>query len=475
MSQKITIEPVTRIEGHAKVTIHLDDEGKVASARLHVNEFRGFERFCEGRMYFEMPVITERICGICPVSHHLAAAKACDAIAGVEPPPTGRLIRELLHMGQYIQSHAMHFFHLAGPDLLLGMDADPAKRNVFGLVETAPEIALKAVQLRKFGQEIIRRVGGRRVHPIVAIPGGVNASLSEADREAILSQCDEVAVSIQMGIGLIRNYCEEHAREVQEFANFDSGYMGLVDENGGLALYDGKIKVIDASGKTLEKGRPAADYLSFIAERTEDWSYLKFHYYYRLGFPEGIYRVGPLARLNVAARLDTPLAGEEFKRFKALNDGRPVSGSLYYHYARMIEALYALERARALLEDNLISGDEIATPFDQLNREGVGVLEAPRGTLIHHYQVDETGKLEKVNLIVATGHNNWAMNEAVTSVAKRYVDGTKLTEGMLNRIEAAIRCYDPCLSCSTHALGQMPLLVQLVSPMGEVISEARKR
>jgi len=474
MSEKITIEPVTRIEGHAKVTIHLDDEGKVTDARMHVNEFRGFERFCVGRMYFEMPVITQRICGICPISHHLASAKACDAIAGVEPTPTGTALRELMHMGQYIQSHSMHFFHLAGPDLLLGMDAYPAKRNVIGLVEAAPQVALKAVQLRKFGQEIIRMVAGRRIHPIGAIPGGVNSSLSPADRGAILSQYEEMVANIQLGIDLMRTFCEQHAEEVQEFASFDSGYMGLVDANGGLALYDGKIRIVDAQGQILEPGCDAADYLSVIAERVEDWSYLKFPYYAPLGFPEGVYRVGPLGRLNVASHIATPLAGEEFKRFKAIGDGKPVRGSLYYHYARLIEALYALERAKAILEDEAIIGDEIAASSNHLNPEGVGVIEAPRGTLIHHYKVDTTGRLERVNLIVATGHNNWAMNTAVKAVAHKYINGSKLTEGMLNRVEAAIRCYDPCLSCSTHALGQMPLQVQLVSSRGQVLHEIRR-
>lgn len=474
MSEKITIEPVTRIEGHGKVTIHLDDEGKVADARMHVNEFRGFERFCVGRMFFEMPIITQRICGICPISHHLASAKACDAIAGVEPTPTGRALRELMHMGQYIQSHSMHFFHLAGPDLLLGMDAYPAKRNVVGLVEAAPQVALKAVQLRKFGQEIIRMVAGRRIHPIGAVPGGVNSPLAPADREVILGQCDGMASDIQLGIELMRTYCEQHPEEMQEFASFDSAYMGLVNENGGLALYDGKIKIVGAQGETLEPGVDPADYLSIIAEKTEDWSYLKFPYYAPMGFPQGVYRVGPLARLNVANSIDTPLAGEEFKRFKEIGEGKPVRGSLYFHYARLIEALYAVERAKALLEDEVIKGEETVAAFDRLNPEGVGVIEAPRGTLIHHYKVDPTGKLEQVNLIVATGHNNWAMNTAVGAVARKYINGAKLTEGMLNRVEAAIRCYDPCLSCATHALGQMPLQVLLLSASGQVLDEIRR-
>ena len=474
MSRKITIEPVTRIEGHAKVTLLLDDEGKVESARMHVNEIRGFEKFCEGRMYFEMPAITPRICGICPISHHVASAKACDAVAGVAPPRTARLLRELMHMGQFIQSHAMHFFHLAAPDLLLGMDADPATRNVLGLVAANPELALKAVWLRKYGQDIIAKVGGRRIHPNAAVVGGVNEPLTTEGRDAIAAGLDQAIGYFQMAIDLIRGYLEANRALAESFARFPSGYMGLVDIDGKLALYDGYIRLVDSQGTVLVDKHPPADYLSIVGEKVEDWSYLKFPFYKPLGYPAGIYRVGPLGRLNAVNSMGTPLADAELAQFRELGRGRPVEGSLYYHYARMIEALYAAERVGQLIANpHICSTDVLAEVPTKLNAQGVGVVEAPRGTLIHHYQVAEDGRLTGVNLIVSTGHNNPAMNLAVQAVAQECVDGNRLQEGMLNRVEAAIRCYDPCLSCSTHALGQMPLVVELWRPEGLVDCQAR--
>ncbi len=472
-AQKITIEPVTRIEGHAKVTVHLDEQGQVRQAFFHVNEFRGFEKFCEGRMYFEMPVITPRICGICPVSHHLGAAKACDALIGATPPRPAQLLRELMHMGQVIQSHGMHFFELAGPDLLLGFDADPAVRNVVGLIQAHPTLALQAINLRKYGQEIIRILGGRRVHPNFAVPGGVNKALKPAERDAILAGADEAIAAIQTGLAIMKEWAEQNRAEIERFATFPSGYMGLVTDEGGLELYEGRCRLISADGEKLEEfeGR---HYLDYIAEHVEDWSYLKFPYYKKLGWPAGVYRVGPLGRLNVAEKVDTPLASEEFRAFKALNDGRPVEHTLYYHYARLIEALFAAERVKALLDDPDILSTEIVNTRCELQPEGVGVIEAPRGTLFHHYWINEHGQLTKVNLIVATGHNNWAMSKAVDSVARMYVDGTRLNEGMLNRIEAAIRAYDPCLSCSTHAVGQMPMVVELYGPDGTVLDVLRR-
>jgi NAD-reducing hydrogenase large subunit len=472
--RKITIEPVTRIEGHAKVTLVLDDAGKVESARMHVNEIRGFEKFCEGRMYFEMPAITPRICGICPVSHHLASAKACDAVAGVTPPRTAQLLRELLHMGQFIQSHALHFFYLAAPDLLFGMDSDPAARNVLGLVAANPELALQAVWLRKYGQEIIAHVGGRRIHPNAALVGGVNEPLLPEGRDAIAAGIDRATRYMLLGIGLIRGYLEANRALADSFARFSSGYMGLVDPDGKLALYDGKIRLVDAGGAMVVDQHPPADYLSIIAEHVENWSYLKFPYYRPWGYPAGAYRVGPLARLNVANSLGTPLADAEFARYRTLGKGRPVEGSLYYHYARMIEGLYAVERAERLVRDPEICGEAIRVePPTTLKGQGVGVVEAPRGTLIHHYEASPDGRLTGVNLIVSTGHNNTAMNRAVELVAREYVDGTQLREGMLNRVEAAIRCYDPCLSCSTHAIGQMPLVVELCDSTGVLDRQCR--
>jgi NAD-reducing hydrogenase large subunit len=472
-TQKITIEPVTRIEGHAKVTIHLNDAGKVEHAYMHVNEFRGFEKFCEGRMVFEMPFITPRICGICPVSHHLAAAKAGDAVMGCPPPRPASMLRELMHMGQIIQSHGMHFFELAGPDLLLGFDSDPATRNVVGLIQTNPELAIKAVNLRKFGQEIIRILGGRRLHPVFAIPGGVNKSLKDTERETILAGIDEAIATTQIGIQLIRGWAEANMEDINKFAVLRSGYLGLVTPQNGLELYDGNVRLLSADGVELEKF-DGADYLDYIAEHVENWSYLKFPYYKKLGWPNGVYRVGPLGRLNASDVIHTPLANEEFKRFKGLSGGRPVENTLYYHYARLIEVLFAIERARVLLEDpDILSTDILNTRID-FKGEGVGVIEAPRGTLFHHYWAEPSGQLKKVNLIVATGHNNWAMTNAVDSVAKTYITGPEITEGLLNRVEAAIRAYDPCLSCSTHAVGQMPLSIDMIDPQGNIIQTASR-
>ena len=472
-TQKITIEPVTRIEGHAKVTIHMKDDGSVDHAYMHVNEFRGFEKFCEGRLYFEMPSITPRICGICPVSHHLASAKAGDALTGQTPPRPANLLRELMHMGQMIQSHGMHFFELAGPDLLLGFDAAPEIRNVVGLIGANPELTVKAVMLRKFGQEIIKTLGGRKIHPNFAVPGGVNKALHPAERDTILKGVDEAIASLQIGLSIMKDWAAANMEDINKFAVFPTGYFGLVTPENGLELYDGDIRLIDRNGKDLERF-PGADYLKVISEHVEPWSYLKFPYYTKMGFPNGVYRVGPLGRLNISEKIDTPLANDELKIFKSLNGGKPVENTLYYHYARLIEALFAAERVRVLCDDKDILSTDILNTRKNYTGHGVGVIEAPRGTLIHDYTADENGKLLKVNLIVSTGHNNWAMSNAVDSVAKTYVHGPDVKEGMLNRVEAAIRAYDPCLSCSTHAVGQMPIQVEIISPDGELIKTLKR-
>ncbi|HWQ05493.1 MAG TPA: Ni/Fe hydrogenase subunit alpha [Longilinea sp.] len=468
VAQKITIEPVTRIEGHAKVTIRLDESGKVEHAYLHVNEFRGFEKFCEGRMVFEMPLITPRICGICPVSHHLAAAKAADDLYGSPPPRPAALLRELMHMGQIIQSHGMHFFELAGPDLLLGFDSDPKTRNVVGIIQANPELAVKAVNLRKFGQEIISTLGGRRIHPSFAIPGGVNKALTNADRDSIMAGLDDSIKTIQIGISVMKDWAQRNAEDIAKFAPLKSGYFGLVTPNNSLELYDGDVRLVDVNGDQLEKfdGR---DYLDYIAEHVESWSYLKFPYYKKLGWPQGVYRVGPLGRLNTSDQIDTPLANKEHKIWKSLNNGRPVENTLYYHYARLVEALFAAERVGILLGDPDILSTDILNTRQDFKGEGVGVIEAPRGTLFHHYWAKENGQLERVNLIVATGHNNWAMSSAVDSVAKTYITGPQITEGMLNRVEAAVRAHDPCLSCSTHAVGKMPMIVEMIDAEGHLL------
>jgi len=467
-AQKITIEPVTRIEGHAKVTIHLKEDGSVEHAYFHVNEFRGFEKFCEGRLVQEMPQITPRICGICPVSHHLAAAKAGDAVLGCPPPRPAALLRELMHMGQVIQSHGMHFFELAGPDLILGFDHDPATRNVVGLVQADPELTLKAVRLRKFGQSIISALGERSVHPTFAVPGGVSHAFTIDARDSLLAQLDEQIATIQTGLQIATRWVEANLETIREFAVFPTGYMSLVTPQNSLELYDGKIRLVGRDGQQLEKFDPQS-YLDYIAEHVEPWSYLKFPYYKKLGYPEGVYRVGPLGRLNAVNQIDTPLANAEFQRFKALNHGLPVENTLHYHYARLIETLFAAERTRALLEDPDILSTDIRNTHQEPREQGVGVIEAPRGTLIHHYWVNSYGQISKANLIVATGHNNYAMSKAVDDVAKTYVHGPEISEGMLNRVEHAIRAHDPCLSCSTHAVGSMPMEVSVYDPQGNLL------
>jgi len=472
-TQKITIEPVTRIEGHAKVTIRMKEDGSVERAFMHVNEFRGFEKFCEGRLYFEMPQITPRICGICPVSHHLASAKAGDALTGQTPPRPASLLRELMHMGQMIQSHGMHFFELAGPDLLLGFDAAPEIRNVVGLIGADPGLTVKAVMLRKFGQEIIKTLGGRKIHPVFAVPGGVNKALKADERDGILKGVDAAIETIKVGLQIMKDWAEKNAEDINKFAVFQTGYLGLTTPENGLELYEGDVRLIDREGQPLEQF-PIADYLDYIQEHVEPWSYLKFPFYKKMGYPNGVYRVGPLGRINLAEKIDTPLADAELKVFKQLNGGKPVENTLHYHYARLIETLFAAERVRVLCEDKDILSTDILNTRKNYQGHGVGVIEAPRGTLIHDYTADDNGKLTRVNLIVSTGHNNWAMTNAVDSVAKTYVKGPNVTEGMLNRVEAAIRAHDPCLSCSTHAVGQMPIQVDILNPDGSLRQTIRR-
>ncbi|MCF8110836.1 MAG: Ni/Fe hydrogenase subunit alpha [Desulfobacteraceae bacterium] len=473
-TRKITIDPISRIEGHGKVVINLDEKGDVKDAKFHVTQIRGFEKFCEGRPFEEMPVITQRICGICPVSHQLASAKACDAILGVKIPETAALLRELMHMGQFIQSHALHFFYLASPDLLLGWDANPAERNVVGVVNKFPELATKGIRLRKFGQEIIKALGGKKIHPAFSVPGGVINGLSRAKARELADGFEEAYGTCRIAIDTIGKWVGDNLEEAQKFANFRSNYAGLVDSEGRLNLYDGQMRIVDPDRSILAQFDPA-DYLNYIGEQVEPWSYLKFPFFRDNGFPDGCYRVGPLGRINAVDAIATPMANEELQRFREKFDRADIrGGSLLYHYARMIELLYCLEKAGEILKDERTYGSDIRKTMHPSNNKGVGVIEAPRGTLIHHYEVDKYGALTKVNLIVATGHNNMAMNNSVGLVARQYIRNGDVQEGILNRIEGAIRCYDPCLSCSTHALGQMPLRVEVLSANGDLIHELQK-
>ncbi len=472
--REILISPVTRIEGHAKITIRLNDQDEVDEAFFHVNEFRGFEKFCEGRLYTEMPIITPRICGICPVSHSIASVKACEMIQGIQPAYAGNILRKLIHIGQNISSHALSFFHLSSPDLLLGYDSDPAKRNILGLAEKFPDIALKGIRLRKFGQEISQRITGKKIHISGIAPGGMAYPLSEENRIALLNWIPEAMETVQLGISIIKKFQDEHSNMVATFAPSPSLYLGTVGPNGEHELYDGKLRFIDEEGNILQDQLDPARYLEFIAERSVEWSYLKYPYYKPLGYEKGFYRVGPLARLNVASCMKTPEAQKEFEKFKALNGGKPIHGTFYYHYARLIETLGSVEEAQLLLNDPEITSTHIQTHGKWNYVEGIGCSEAPRGTLFHHYITDESGKLLKVNLLIATGQNNPGMNRSITEVAKQYVNGNNIKEGMLNRVESTIRCYDPCLSCSTHAIGAMPMQVEVIDAKGKTIEKIER-
>ncbi len=466
----ITINPVTRIEGHAKITIRLNPEGKVADTHFHVTQVRGFEKFTEGRPYYEMPSITARICGICPISHLLASVKACDAIMAVQIPEAAAKLRELLHCGQFVQSHALSFFHLSAPDLLLGMDSDPAQRNVLGILEKHPEIARDGIALRKFGQQVIERLAKERVHPSWTVPGGVNEPLSEDVRDCILSELPLAKAIARRTLKFFKGVVDSFEEEIATFGNAPSMYAGLVDARGRLQLYDGTIRFKDAEGNIAAVVERPRDYQKFIGEASMPDSYLKAPYFKPLGFPDGVYRVGPLARLNAADSCGTPEADVEFKEYHQ-RFGKVVQSAFHFHYARLIETIYALERMETLLDDPVILDKHVRAQAGVNALEGVGIAEAPRGILIHHYKVNEQGAIVWANLIIATGHNNLAINRSIEQVSKHFIDGNKLQEGMLNRVSAVVRAYDPCLSCSTHALGRMPLQIELVGADGSLLDE----
>ena len=471
--QKIVIDPVTRIEGHSKISIHLDEDGRVEEAYFHVTQFRGFEKFCEGRPFSEMPSLMARICGICPVSHLIASAKACDEILAVRIPENAARLRRVLNMAQIVQSHALSFFYLSAPDLLLGLDSDPATRNVFGVMEANPSLARDGVRLRQFGQQTIERLAGKRIHPSWVVPGGVNEPLSAETRDTIVAGLPEALAITRRTLDWFKIEQERFREEIRTFANFPTMFMGIAGEGGGLDFYDGKLRFVDSGGHIVADGIEPAAYANHIAEMAHPWSYLKTSFYKPLGYPDGIYRVGPLARLNLIDAMDTPLASQEWAEFRELDRG-PALSSFYYHYARLIEILFCLEKMEQLLTAPEILDTNVRALAAPNNSEGIGISEAPRGTLIHHYKVDRDGLIVWANLIIATGHNNAAMNRGVLQVARHFVHGNKLTEGMLNRVEAVIRTFDPCLSCSTHADGRLALEVQLVARDGQLLDSIRR-
>ena len=469
-NRQITIEPVTRVEGHGKVTIQLDEAGQVTDARLHIVEFRGFERFIQGRPYWEVPVLVQRLCGICPVSHHLAAAKAMDGIVGAETlTPTAEKIRRLMHYGQTFQSHALHFFHLASPDLLFGFDAPAAKRNVIAVAAEHKDLAVQGVMMRKYGQEIIKATAGKRIHGTGAVPGGVNKNLSVAERDVFLAEIEQMLAWAQGALALARNYTEEHLQLATDFGSFPSNHLSIVDAQGGLDLYHGKLRAVSADGEVIIDQVDPQDYLDAIAEEVRPWSYMKFPFLKALGPEEGWYRVGPLARINTCARINTPLAEAARKDFMALTGGKPNNLTLAYHWARMIELVHSAEMIRDLLHDPDLQGKDLVVKGER-RPEWVAIVEAPRGTLFHHYRVDAQDRVTMANLIVSTTSNNEPMNRAVRKIAKDHLSGKpEITEGLLNHVEVGIRAYDPCLSCATHALGRMPLELTLLDAAGAVL------
>lgn len=482
MTRTITIDPVTRIEGHARITLQLDAAGHLVDARFHVVELRGFERFCEGRPFTEMAGLTARICGICPVSHLLAAAKTGDKLLAVQVPPAAVRLRHLLNLAQICQSHALSFFHLSSPDLLLGWESDPARRNLFGLMAADPELARAGIRLRQFGQEIIERLAGRRIHAAWAVPGGVLSPLRAEARLWILEHLPDAKATVAMALALYKRLLDGPLqREQRSFGTFDSLFMALVGPGGRWACSDGAIRFVDSTGQIVADALSEADVERFLGEAVESWSFLKFPYYKPLGYPAGMYRVGPLARLNVCERIGTPWADAELAEWRgrsgtAASGGRIVTSSFAYHHARLVELVACLEAIEQVLGDPAALAGRLRAHAGLNANEAVGVSEAPRGTLFHHYRVDDNGLITRVNLIIATGQNNLAMNRTVAQIAREWIptpvaEGAEIPEPLLNRVEAGIRCFDPCLSCSTHAAGQMPLRLVLVDAAGQVVAE----
>lgn len=470
MSQRIIIDPITRIEGHAKITLQLDQSGKVEDAHFHVTQVRGFEKFCEGRPFTEMPSLMARICGICPVSHLIASSKACDALLAVQIPATAVKLRRIMNLAQIMQSHALSFFYLSAPDLLLGMDVDPAQRNLFGVLAQHPEMARAGIRLRSIGQQIIELLGGKRIHPAWVVPGGVSEPLAIEQRDQMLAMLPEAREITLRTLAWFKGALGQYKEEIASFANFPSLFLALVNEQNELEHYDGLWRLIDSDGRWIADRLDPHQYQNYIEEKTENWTYLKSPFYRPLGEKEGMYRVGPLARLLVSGSCGTPAADREREEFLSTY-GEARTSSFFYHYARLIEILYASERMEQLLREPDILSPRVRAHAEPNQLEGIGVAEAPRGSLIHHYTIDEHGLIQSANLIIATGHNNLAMNRGVLQVAQHFIKDQHISDGMLNRLEAVIRAFDPCLSCSTHALGEMPLHVQVLNPAGEVVDE----
>ncbi len=471
MSKQILIDPVTRIEGHAKISIDLDEAGKVRDAHFHIVEFRGFEKICEGRPIDEMPGLMARVCGICPVSHALASSKAGDQILGVDVPAAAVLQRRVASWAQVLQSHALSFFHLSSPDLLVGLDAEPKTRNLFAMAEHDEDFVRRGIRVRQFGQRAIELVGGRKVHPGWSVPGGVTTPLDKHAADELVPWFPELYASLALALERLQRTFEPLQAEVDALGNFPSLHLGLVNDAGDLEFYDGRLRLVDAAGHVVADAIDPAKYLSLFTEVSEAYTFVKPTFYTPLGPELGLYRVGPLARLNVCRQTGTPKADLELARFRALGTDGVVNQSFHYHYARLIEMLHCVEQLERALQDPALYGTRVRSQARPNHLHGVGCCEAPRGTLWHEYTVDEHGQVQHANLLIATQQNNGAMQRAVKTAAQRFVNPTALTEGMLNRVEAAIRCFDPCLSCSTHALGQMAMSVEVRGPGGELLAK----
>lgn len=472
MNRRVVIDPVTRVEGHGKVTLLVDENNQINEARLHIVEFRGFEKFIQGRPFWELPLVVQRLCGICPVSHHLAAAKAIDQIVGVDQLTEGALaLRKLMHFGQVLQSHALHFFHLAAPDLVFGFDSDIARRNIVALIQNHQTLALQGVRIRKFGQQIIEAVSGKRIHGIAAVPGGMNAPLSADKITPFKAQVDDIIEWCEATIATIKTLFLSHRDYHEAFGATESNFMALSGEKGQLELYHGDLRIIDRRGNEIRR-QPSDQYRALLSEQVKSWSYMKFPYLSHLTPETGWYRVGPLARINVCRYIDTPRA-ERCRQDFVSTLGTPAHSPLAYHWARMIEALHCAEAIKNLLHNPaLLSNDLLGQGTRQ--QQGIGVIEAPRGTLIHHYEINGQDQVTMANLIVSTTNNNQAMNESIRKVAQQHLTGKELTPELLNLIEVVIRAYDPCLSCATHAAGKMPLRLELQTSDGKIHSALQR-
>lgn len=475
MTQTLVIQPVSRIEGHAKITIQLDDTGNVQDTRVNIIELRGFEKFCIGRPVEEMPRITTRICGVCPWSHHLAAGKANDAVFGVEPPPAGKKLRELCNSIAYMEEHILHFYFLAGADFVMGPDADPAVRNVIGIIGKVPDVARKVVRVRHMAAKMLEIIAGKAIHPDAVVPGGFSKPLLPAERDQLRKMADECLDLAKFSIAFAKeSIFPPYLDTVKSLGVIETGFIGTVKNDGALNLYDGKLRLMSKDGSYVDFAYN--QYTDYIAEHIEPWSYLKFPYDKRAGSfsmdlenPNGIYRANTLARINVCDFIDTPLAQAELEEFRK-NFGRPVQLTLLYHWARLIELLYNAENAIRLLDDPEITSVETRKKVEPRAARGVGCVEAPRGSLIHDYTTDENGMLTNVNLIVGTTHNNAPINMSVKQAAKLVIKDGKYDQGILNRVEMAIRAYDPCFSCATHKFdGTMAVKLSIYDHTGHLI------